>query len=328
LLHRDFKPDNVLVGRDGRVRVTDFGLARPIVPPTGDEQETTAYSGSLPPTAPGAIVGTLSYLAPERLFGSPANQTTDQFAFCVSMWEALFRERPFHGRTVVELAMSVTAGPPTPPLVVPEVPAMLVEMVKRGLTKNADKRWPDMEALLAALAVVAAPRVEPRAGLRPALLVAAGAIGLGLAALAYVLATREAASPSPDVAPPTPREEPVAVRPPPPVEPERERPEVGVAPAPIDRIELRAAASPRSATLLLDGAPLDGNPAVVSLPRSETVHRIEARADGYQTDATEIVAEKNHSVVLELTKPHRRKSGSKPRRDDKLTIEQKPPWAR
>src|SRR5690606_10467448 len=112
-----FKPDNVLVGDDGRVRVTDFGLAREIAidstdDPTGEIDASQTLANG---TMEGAIAGTLPYLAPERLMGGPADRATDQFAFCVSLWEALFGQRPFTGHSIGELAFFMSAGAPRPP---------------------------------------------------------------------------------------------------------------------------------------------------------------------------------------------------------------------
>ncbi len=155
LLHRDFKPDNVLVGVDGRVRVTDFGLAREVVSePTADlaSDPGPAELDSGEKTTTRGVVGTLPYLAPERLTGSPADPSTDQFAFCVSLWEALFGKRPFAGRSVIELSVAMAAGPPRAPSRTPRLPAPLVATLSRGLSMDPDERWPSMEALLAALA--------------------------------------------------------------------------------------------------------------------------------------------------------------------------------
>jgi tetratricopeptide (TPR) repeat protein len=154
LLHRDFKPDNVLVARDGRARVTDFGLAREVVlERTGESTPAPARVRSTGDhTLTGAIVGTLPYLAPERLRGAAADTATDQFAFCVSLWQALFGARPFAGRTVGELAFAMTAGRPQPPIGAPKVPPWLVEVVARGLANDARERWPSIDALLHALA--------------------------------------------------------------------------------------------------------------------------------------------------------------------------------
>ncbi len=178
LLHRDFKPENVLVGADGRVRVTDFGLARELVPePTNEPDEPTreAPLANMGLTAPGAIVGTLPYLAPERLTGAPADAASDQFAYCVSLWEALFGERPFAGQSVGELAFAMAAGSPRPPSSAPRVPGWLLAAIVRGLASYPTERWPSMHALLDALAV------DPAARRRRWLQAAAGVGALGLA---------------------------------------------------------------------------------------------------------------------------------------------------
>src|SRR6185436_19437245 len=87
LVHRDFKPDNVLVGADGRVKVTDFGLARA----TPSDKAT----GEITLTQTGALLGTPAYMAPELFDGASADARSDQYAFCVAAWEALFGQRPF-----------------------------------------------------------------------------------------------------------------------------------------------------------------------------------------------------------------------------------------
>src|SRR5690606_6511415 len=131
-------------------------------------------------TDPGAVVGTLPYLSPERLMGGPADTATDPFAFCVSLWEALLHERPFAGASVVELAFAMTAGAPRPSTSAPRIPAWLLDTVARGLASDAAARWPSMQALLAALARDPAARrrrwVQAVGGLA-ALGVCAGAVG-------------------------------------------------------------------------------------------------------------------------------------------------------
>ncbi len=197
LLHRDFKPDNVLVGEQtsgsARVRVTDFGLARELVAPVTDELEPVLLDGTSPVvkasaarTAAGTIVGTLPYLAPERLVGAPADAATDQFAFCVSLWESLFGERPFAGGSVVELAFAMSAGPPRPPPSAPRLPAWLMAAIIRGLDGDPAKRWPDLQALLAELAL--APGRRRRRWLRTA--AAIGVLGTGAAAVQLWSTTR------------------------------------------------------------------------------------------------------------------------------------------
>jgi serine/threonine protein kinase len=308
VLHRDFKPDNVMVGRDGRVRVTDFGLAREVVPEGSDAVDPPTL-GVLPPTAPGAIVGTPPYLAPERLFGAPADRATDQFSFCVSLWEALFGVRPFAGRTVVELAMAMSAGPPTPPATTPAIPPLLIETIRRGLAEHAAQRWPDIDALLAALTTDLHPRRRPS---WPAWLFGAAA---ALALLVYV-------RPIGDATPVT------ELRP----QLRAVRPDVELESTPTVQVEVRAAAWPRSAILYLDGTRLDGNPTVVMLPRDDTVHRIEARAAGYETSMTEVVARDDREVMLELVppsadRPRPRRTGARAPADG-LPIERESPWER
>jgi tetratricopeptide (TPR) repeat protein/predicted Ser/Thr protein kinase len=151
LVHRDFKPDNVMLGADGRVVVMDFGLAHPITP-TQDEHAPK-------PAAPGALVGTPLYMAPEQFSGAAIGPATDVFAFCVVLWEGLHGERPFPGTTAVELAREVSEGLVRAPPVAAAVPPALRRIALRGLAVDPDDRWPSMQALLLQLARdPAAPR--------------------------------------------------------------------------------------------------------------------------------------------------------------------------
>ncbi|MBL9100768.1 MAG: serine/threonine protein kinase [Myxococcales bacterium] len=154
LVHRDIKPDNILVGDDGRVRVADFGLARA----EHDERDAPTVEprvhGSLldtPLTERGQILGTPAYMAPEQFLRQPADHRSDLFAFCVVLYEGVYGERPFRGRTWQELAAATLAGGPAPPAREPPVPAWLARAIARGLAVDLGARWPDMPALLAAL---------------------------------------------------------------------------------------------------------------------------------------------------------------------------------
>src|SRR5450755_1589269 len=105
IVHRDFKPQNVMVARDGSARVMDFGLAAAGGP--GHTQQIRL-------TKAGAILGTPLYMSPEQMVGQTVDPRADQFSFCVSLWEALHGARPFEGSTVLELRGDVLAGRPRP----------------------------------------------------------------------------------------------------------------------------------------------------------------------------------------------------------------------
>lgn len=154
LVHRDFKPDNVLMSKDGRVRVTDFGLARGL-----DSVEPTA-AAALPPgelkelgvlTRTGALLGTPAYMAPEQLLGHAVDARTDQFSFCVALYEALYGKRPFSGDTWEALRENVLGHKvrSTPKGV--SVPLWLHRVLLRGLSPKPEERFPSMEALLTQL---------------------------------------------------------------------------------------------------------------------------------------------------------------------------------
>ncbi|MCY1061821.1 protein kinase [Nannocystis sp. SCPEA4] len=164
LIHRDFKPENVLVGDDGRPRVVDFGLAR-ARPRDGAENRSEeeglkdqvrwgmsrrASEEVAALTAAGAVVGTPAYMAPEQHEGGEADARSDVFGFCVALHEALHGARPFAGERREDVHAAIVAGAiargPR------DVPAWLQRAVDRGLAADPAARWPSMDALLAALA--------------------------------------------------------------------------------------------------------------------------------------------------------------------------------
>jgi eukaryotic-like serine/threonine-protein kinase len=153
LVHRDFKPDNVMVGDDRRVRVMDFGLARAMRESTLDDP-TTAELRSSTEVAPCELgmVGTPAYMAPEQHLVGEVDARTDQFAFCVALWEAVFGVRPFRAGSLPELAMVVLEGRITDAPPSRGVPGWLRQVIARGLAREPGDRYPDMAALLAALA--------------------------------------------------------------------------------------------------------------------------------------------------------------------------------
>ncbi|MBZ5713794.1 serine/threonine-protein kinase [Nannocystis pusilla] len=182
VIHRDIKPDNILVGDDGRVRVVDFSVARP----QGSSGETLLGKFHLTDTETNVLVGTPAYMAPEQLRASPACPRSDQFAFCVTAYECLFGERPFAGPTLRTLIDNVLAGPPTqPPPFSQQIPRALYQCIARGLALDADDRWPDMDTLLAHLEAILVRGQRRSSLVLAASLGAAAALTLGAAAAHY-----------------------------------------------------------------------------------------------------------------------------------------------
>jgi tetratricopeptide (TPR) repeat protein/tRNA A-37 threonylcarbamoyl transferase component Bud32 len=145
LLHRDFKPANVLVGDDGVVRVTDFGLAKVDATTVASSTDGEPTSDTL--TTTGTVMGTPRYMAPEQHEGEPLTAAADQYSFCLALWEALCGMPPFSGS---DLVANKRRGPNAWPGTA--VPGPVVQALRRGLHPDASARWPSMEALLDALA--------------------------------------------------------------------------------------------------------------------------------------------------------------------------------
>lgn len=183
LVHRDFKPHNALVGKDGRVRVLDFGLVR--VERRTDESARTEET---PPheidasvgahTKTGELLGTPAFMAPEQFRGEVGDERTDQYNFCASLFYGLWGVRPHPGDSVPEIMQAALAGTLAPRPSGSDVPAKVEQAVLRGLRSDPEARHPSLAALLAEL-----QRRPARNGWKLALLAAIGGVAVGAIAV-------------------------------------------------------------------------------------------------------------------------------------------------
>src|SRR5580693_8845674 len=134
IIHRDIKPDNVMLTRDGTVKVVDFGIARVL--------ETSK-------TQTGMLLGTFAYMSPEQYHGEHADARSDIWSFGVLLYELLAYQRPFRGQTPASLMLGICQQEPPPLLTVaPECPPALERVIERVLQKSPDDRYQSMEELL------------------------------------------------------------------------------------------------------------------------------------------------------------------------------------
>jgi serine/threonine protein kinase len=187
IVHRDFKPDNALIDRDGRVRVLDFGLARSGTngPQSQADRERSLASqiGAVTSlTRTGALVGTPAYMAPEQFRGEPVDERTDIFNFCAALYESIYGQPAFAGDSLAERFVAVLENRRSPIPAGSRVPSRLHAVLLRGMAHAAKERPTSMTELIEALAKASRPRTQR---LRIPVVVA-----LALVALALLSTTR------------------------------------------------------------------------------------------------------------------------------------------
>lgn len=182
IVHRDFKPDNILVGEDGRVRVTDFGLATP-------ESESFIHGTSQlrDPlvSSKGELIGTPAYMSPEQFRGEKATHLSDQFAFGIVCWEVLFKQMPFSGQSIEALSKAVIDGQMRGTQTGNRKNRQLKHVFAKMLSSLDTHRFESMSQVLLRLREIQKPPIKRKA------LLAASAIGVS-AALMFSLQNKSA----------------------------------------------------------------------------------------------------------------------------------------
>ena len=247
VIHADFKPDNVLIDAEDRVRVVDFGLSRradpasaslraaassstagssrsgssatgeaavsmpaaslslrPVPRPHSDLDDSGRLRPGEEPRSNARIAGTPAYMAPEQHRHHPADQRSDQFSFCVTLFTALHGKHPFAGGSLLELVINLTDGKMHPPPADTQVPAVVHAVVVRGLALDPDARWPSLAELLDALEKASGRDKDPEFDLSVAKqqrVVLAGIIATSILGMSLwvILGSAKDLMPSPEV---------------------------------------------------------------------------------------------------------------------------------
>ncbi|MDQ3753810.1 MAG: serine/threonine protein kinase, partial [Acidobacteriota bacterium] len=148
VVHRDLKPENIFIvraeGGDASIKVLDFGLAKFTQPAAAESPSSTTAAG--PVTTPGAVMGTLGYMAPEQLTGGAVDERSDLFSVGVIIVEAITGQRPFNGKTYHELLTAILQHPFHLPAGAPAV-QQLDDVLQKCLAKDRQKRFASAAAL-------------------------------------------------------------------------------------------------------------------------------------------------------------------------------------
>ncbi len=181
IVHRDLKPGNVMIRQDGVVKVMDFGLAKALAPPQGEEEATRTVNAAND-TAAGTVLGTGPYMSPEQAEGKPVDARSDIFSFGAMLFEMLSGRPAFHGDTLISTISAVLKDtPPSVHALRRDVPQKIDAILRRCLAKNREDRYPSGAELEAALDALA-PKAAPAGSRRLKIAAAAAAAAIVLAA--------------------------------------------------------------------------------------------------------------------------------------------------